>query len=66
MIDENTRCHFYDIDCYYPINESELMLLLKEMDEGDVISQVPSIDSGICTNCLLSQLLDEVQQLKVK
>jgi len=65
-IDESTRCHFYDIDCYYPINEEDLRLLLEELDEGEILSQVPSMDSGICTNCLLSQVLDELHKINRK
>lgn len=65
-IDESTRCHFYDIDCYYPINEEDLKLLLEELEEGEILSQVPSMDSGICTNCLLSQVLDELHKINSK
>jgi len=59
-IDENTKCHFFDMDCYYPIDENELKTLLEELEEGDILSQVPSIDSSLCTNCLLSQILKKL------
>ena len=35
--DENLKCHFFDIECQYPITEEALKDLLEDTEEGKVI-----------------------------
>ena len=59
-IDENKQCHFFELECLYPISKEELEIELEEAEEGEIISAIPVADSGMCTNCLLAQLIDQI------
>ena len=61
-IDENSTCHFFDIECQYPIPEEALLILLED-EESEIIYQIPSNDDPICTNCLLATLIDLLAQI---
>jgi hypothetical protein len=62
-IDENTKCHFFDQDCYHPLTEDEMKLALEEAEEKDTIYAIPPIFDSQCTNCLLAQILDQLPKL---
>ena len=55
---EQTNCNFFPTqECEYPISEDVFKAAIEEAEEGETLSQVPEVDSPLCTNCLLSQLL---------
>ena len=56
--DENNTCHFFDEECQFPISEQLLMELLEEAEEDELITQTPSKDDLICTNCLLATMIE--------
>ena len=60
--DENTICHFFDDECQYPISEQLLIEFLEEADEDELITQIPSKDGLICTNCLLATMIELMAQ----
>ena len=68
--DEITSCHFFpEQECWFPLTEDELKYALENWEEevdGDILSQVPSEDSSICTNCLLSQVLHSLNRKMIK
>jgi hypothetical protein len=61
-ISENRKCHFLDIVCRFPIPEKRMYDALKI---GYEISYRPSINSAICTNCLISLLVEKNYLKKV-
>ena len=58
--DENSKCHFFDIECQYPITEDALIDLLEDTEEGEVISKIPEMGDLVCTNYLLATLIDMI------
>ena len=60
-LDENSTCHFFKVECQYPIPEDTLKELLEE-EEADLITQIPTMDDPICTNCLLATMIDLLAQ----
>jgi hypothetical protein len=57
-IDENTKCHFFKLNCYYPYTEDEIKQFLEEANEKDTIYAIPQRWNTECTNCLIAQILD--------
>ena len=51
---ENRVCHFTEFPCRIPVPKS---VLLKALEKGSNVAYRPSLDSSICTNCILGQLL---------
>ena len=60
-LDENSTCHFFDVECQYPIPEDTLLALFED-DEVDIIYKIPTMDDPICTNCLLVTMIDLLAQ----
>ena len=60
--DENSKCHFFDIECQYPITEDVLIDLLEDTEEGEVILKIPEMGDLACNNCLLATLIEIVAQ----
>ena len=62
IFDENSICHFFDIECQYPISEEVLVDLLEDAEEGEIITTIPEMDGLMCTNCLLATLIEMFAQ----
>jgi hypothetical protein len=60
-LDENSTCHFFETECQYPIPEETLKESLME-ESADLITQIPSMDDPICTNCLLATMIELLAQ----
>jgi hypothetical protein len=61
-IDENTQCHFLEGECAYPIPEKVLMEALENSEEDETIYAIPTRDDPLCTNCLLTTLIELIDQ----
>ena len=62
--DENTKCHFFDNECQYPIPEDVLIDLLEDAEEGELITTIPEMGDPTCTNCLLATLIAMIAEKK--
>ena len=60
--EENEDCHFLPISCRFPIPEEAFTEALEDPDSGP-ISQVPLIDSELCTNCLVGIAVEAIRDL---
>ena len=60
--EENQDCHFLPINCRFPFPEEAFKEALEDPD-SDPISQVPLIDSELCTNCLLGFAVEAIRDL---
>lgn len=58
--DEETKCHFRDIECMFLISEEDLKNSLDDLEEEDSLSQRPYEYTITCTNCLLAQILKKL------
>ena len=58
--DEETKCHFFEIECRFLISEEGLKNSLDDLEEQDVLSSRPYEYTGTCTNCLLAQILKKL------
>jgi len=58
--DEETKCHFRDIECMLLISEEDLKNSLGDLEEEDSLSQRPYEYTLTCTNCLLAQILKKL------
>jgi len=62
-ISEDTHCIWFpDEECRVQIPEDDLKELM-EADDIREISQVPQVDSTICVNCLLAQILEQFKEM---
>lgn len=61
QFDENSTCHFFDVECQFPIPEDALKEI-QEAEEDDVIAMIPAMDDLMCTNCLLATMIDLLAQ----
>ena len=60
--DENSICHFFDVECQFPIPEYVLKARLEDAEEDETITKIPEVDDPICTNCLLATMIDLLAQ----
>ena len=59
---EGKNCAWFpDKKCRHPISEEVLKILMSDPDARD-IGETPSMESPMCTNCLLTQILDQLIQ----
>ena len=42
--DENSICHFFDVECQFPIPEDTLKELLEDAEKDEIITKIPAID----------------------
>ena len=53
---EKDTCHFLDKPCLHKISEDELKDAMDDK-ETETIFDIPTIESQLCTNCLLTLIL---------
>jgi len=57
---EGKMCHWFpDKECIFPIPKETLELLMQDPDVAD-IGETPSMESPTCTNCLLKQIIEAI------